>query len=70
MRLSECIRCDDTGQLIYQLFVENIVYGLEDYYDIDIDMPSEEDFEKNPLRQLKRFFMKVEKSIGKRACCY
>ena len=40
---------------------------MEDYYDIDIDMPSEEDFEKNPLRQLKRFFMKVEKSIGEKS---
>lgn len=66
------IQCDcqnvfdanNTGQLIYQLFVENVVYGLADDYDIDIDMPSEEDFEKSPLRQLKRFFMIVEKSIG------
>lgn len=55
---------DNTGQLIYQLFVENIVYGLSDDYGIDIEMPSEEAFEASPLRQLKRFFMNVERNIG------
>ncbi|SHI84099.1 nSTAND1 domain-containing NTPase [Lutispora thermophila] len=55
---------DDTSELIYQLFVENIVDRLTFEYGIEIDMPLEEEFKKSPLRQLKRFFMDVEKSIG------
>jgi len=54
----------NTGQLVYQLFVESVVYGLADDYDIDIEMPAEEDFEKSPFRQLNKFFMRVEKNIG------
>lgn len=55
---------DNTGKLVYRLFVENIAEGLENYYGIDIDKPLEEDFEKEPFQQLNIFFKAVEKSIG------
>ncbi|MDD2482103.1 MAG: AAA family ATPase, partial [Lutispora sp.] len=66
------IQCDcqsvfdanNTGQLVYQLFVERIADGLTYDYGINIDMPSEEAFDRSPLRELNRFFVNVERKIG------
>lgn len=58
----EMYPANDTAELVYDMFVCEIVDGLSEQ-GIDIDLPSFEEFDRNPLIRLTRFFRAVERKL-------
>lgn len=58
----EMYPANDTAELVYDMFVGEITDELNDQ-GIDIAMPSFEEFDRNPLIRLARFFRQVERKL-------
>jgi len=53
---------NNTTELVYSKFVEPVIYELFDR-GIDIELPSIEEFDRNPLLRLASFFREVERKL-------
>lgn len=58
----EMYPANDTAELVYDMFVYEIVEELIEQ-GIDIEMPAFEEFDRNPLLRLARFFREVERKL-------